>query len=158
MGRTPKTPSYKGLEPASERASAAARGSSRKTETRCEVVLRKVLWRAGARYRKNVRDLPGKPDVVFRGVRLAVFCDGDFWHGRNWDERRRKLAQGSNAGYWVAKIERNRQRDREHDRALQAEGWTVLRYWETDILADPQAIAEEILATLEGLDGPRGGA
>jgi DNA mismatch endonuclease (patch repair protein) len=91
----PRAPSYKGLEPASAAASAAARGSSRKADTRCEVKVRSLLWRAGARFRKNVTTLPGKPDIVFPGPRLAVFCDGDFWHGKDWDERRRRLARTS---------------------------------------------------------------
>lgn len=148
-------PSYKGLRPASERASAAARGSSRKSDTRCEVKLRSVLWRAGARFRKDVRSLPGRPDIVFPGLRLAVFCDGDFWHGKDWEERRRKLARGSNPSYWIAKIERNRERDRETTRNLEAAGWTVLRFWESDILRDTTAVAEEILAARERLDRDR---
>ena len=153
-----KTPSYDGLEPASEQASAAARGSSRKSDTRCELELRKTLWRAGARYRKNVASLPGKPDLVFPGARLAVFCDGDFWHGKDWEERRAKLAEGTNPGYWMAKIERNRERDREHTARLEAKGWTVLRFWESEIHECTEAVAEEILSTLETLDeeAPRG--
>lgn len=152
---TLQAPSYKGLRPASEHASAAARGSSRKSDTRCEVKLRRVLWHAGARYRKDVKTLPGRPDIVFPGPRLAVFCDGDFWHGKDWEERRRKLAEGSNPAYWIAKIERNRERDRETTRKLEEQGWAVLRYWESDIHGDPEAVAEEILATRERLDKAR---
>lgn len=79
---TRESPSYKGLVPSSEAASAAARASSRKTDTRCEVKIRSLLWRAGARFRKNVKTLPGKPDIVFPAAHLAIFCDGDFWHGK----------------------------------------------------------------------------
>ena len=155
---SPNAPSYKGLRPASKRASAAARGSSRKSDTRCEVKLRSVLWRAGARFRKDVRSLPGRPDIVFPGPRLAVFCDGDFWHGKDWEARRRKLARGNNPSYWIAKIERNRERDRETTGTLEAAGWTVLRFWESDILRDTAAVAEEILAVRERLDRDREGA
>lgn len=151
----PRIPSYKGLEPASARASAAARGSSRKTETRCEVRLRSVLWRAGLRFRKNVKGLPGKPDIVFPRQKLAVFCDGDFWHGRDWKARRQRLARGNNPDYWTAKISRNRERDRENTLKLEAEGWSVLRYWESDIHDDAKVIAKEILVTLRRLDNDR---
>jgi DNA mismatch endonuclease (patch repair protein) len=149
------SPSYKGLKPSSEAASAAARGSSRKEDTGCEVVLRSRLWRAGARFRKNVRNLPGKPDIVFSRPRLAVFCDGDFWHGKDWEERRQRLARGSNSGYWTAKIERNRERDRQHTQELEADGWTVLRFWESEIHGNPDAVVSRILAAIEGLDKSR---
>lgn len=148
----PEAPSYKGLEPASPRASASARGASRKSDTGCEVKLRSVLWRAGARFRKNVKDLPGKPDIVFPGPGLAVFCDGDFWHGKDWETRRQKLLKGNNPGYWIAKIERNRQRDQENTAKLEAEGWAVLRFWESEIHEDVEAVAQVVLGALEELD------
>jgi len=105
--------SYRGRKPASERASQAAKGSSKKTDTRPELMLSRALWSAGLRYRKNPSDLPGKLDVVFLGAKLAVFCDGDFWHGRDWEARQEKLTRGHNAEYWLAKIERSIQRDAE---------------------------------------------
>lgn len=144
-------PSYKGRRPASARASAAARGASRKTDTRCEVKLRSLLWRAGARFRKDVGALPGRPDIVFARAQLAVFCDGDFWHGKDWSRRRKKLARGTNAPYWVAKIEANRTRDRRHTAQLEASGWTVLRVWESAIHEAPVAVAREILRALQRL-------
>jgi DNA mismatch endonuclease (patch repair protein) len=150
-----RAPSYKGRRPASARASAAARGASRKTDTRCEVKLRSVLWRAGARFRKDVASLPGRPDIVFSRAKLAVFCDGDFWHGKDWSKRRKKLAAGANAPYWVAKIEANRARDRRHTTALEASGWTVLRVWESAIHAAPDAVAHDILRALSALDRRR---
>lgn len=140
--------SFHGRRPASERASAAARGASRKADTRCEVRLRSLLWRAGARFRKNVAELPGKPDVVFPRQRLAVFCDGDFWHGRDWERRRRRLAAGHNGDYWIAKIERNMERDRTNARRLEADGWTVLRLWEKEILDRPASVVDRVLRTL----------
>lgn len=142
------TPSYKGLRPASERASAAARGASRKTDTKCERLLRRKLWRAGYRFRKDYKDLPGRPDIVFIRARLAVFCDGDFWHGRDWERRKAKLESGTNASYWVAKIERNMQRDLCNTEALISAGWTVLRFWESQILWDVNAVADDIINAL----------
>lgn len=144
-----KAPSYQGLRPASRRASAAAKGSSRKADTRHERLLRSELWRAGCRFRKNLTGLPGKPDVVFPRVKLAVFCDGDFWHGRDWEERKRKLERGTNPKYWVRKIERNIERDGEHTRRLMDAGWSVMRVWESDVLADPRRIARLIIRELE---------
>lgn len=141
--KTPPT-SYKGRKPASARASAAARGSSKKTDTACEQALRSSLWEAGLRYRKHAADLPGRPDILFPKARIAVFCDGDFWHGRDWEARRRKLAAGSNAEYWLAKIRRNMERDRENTARLESLGWTVLRFWETDIRTGLPEIVRKI--------------
>ncbi len=141
-------PSYKGLRPASDRASAAAKGSSRKADTKHERLLRGELWRAGCRFRKNLAGLPGKPDIAFTRVKLAVFCDGDFWHGRDWEQRKAKLEGGSNPAYWVKKIERNIERDGENTRLLMDAGWSVMRVWESDILANPQEIARLIIREL----------
>lgn len=96
------------------------------------------------RFRKNVKSLPGIPDIVFSGQRVAVFCDGDFWHGRRWDEQKLKLARGNNAAYWLSKIESNIQRDLRNTELLEAAGWKVIRVWETDIKRDPQVIALSI--------------
>jgi DNA mismatch endonuclease (patch repair protein) len=86
------------------------RNKARSTEV--AFALRRQPWSLGLRYRSHAKDLPGKPDIVFRRQRLAVFVDGDFWHGRDWEARRRKLAAGHNASYWLAKIGYNRERDR----------------------------------------------
>ncbi len=136
-----KSPSFTNLKPASE-ASSQAKRHNRRTDTQHEKMLRRELWRMGLRYRKNVKTLPGKPDIVFGRARVAVFCDGDFWHGRNWKELESKLRQGTNAEYWLAKIESNIERDRLNTALLEADGWSVLRLWETDIKRDPQATAE----------------
>ncbi len=144
------TPSYVGLQPASANARKAAQGASRKRDTACELLLRRELRRLGVRsYRVACSDLPGKPDLVFRGMRLAVFCDGDFWHGRNLAERLAKLAVGHNPGYWVKKIQRNVERDRANELRLEAEGWQVLRFWETDIRSDPEAAARMVMEALD---------
>lgn len=148
-GRLPSwqaVPRFEHLRPASERASAAARGASRKRDTRCEVLLRRALWALGLRYRVDVGDLPGRPDVVFRGARVAVFCDGDYWHGRDLAQRLRKLARGHNAAYWVAKIQTNVARDRRHDTELARAGWTVQRFWESEIRRDAGAVASVVAA------------
>jgi DNA mismatch endonuclease (patch repair protein) len=145
----PATPiTYKGRKPASHQASATGRANSRKADTRCELLLRQTLWAAGYRYRKNTPNLPGRPDVVFPGPRVAVFVDGDFWHGRDWESRRRKLLAGSNPDYWVAKIERNIERDRETTSRLESMGWTVLRIWESEIRSAPMEVVQRIGATL----------
>lgn len=155
-----KTPSFGGLTPATPAASKAMSRNT-KTDTRCEVLLRSVLWRRGLRFRKNLAALPGKPDVAFSKQRVAVFCDGDFWHGKHWTARKRKLTRGHNAPYWVAKIAANMRRDRRNRRALEKDGWGVVRLWESDILADPQRAADAVevalrtKATASGTSGGR---
>lgn len=138
------TPRYDGLKPSSSRASAAARGSSRKASTKPELLLRRALWMKGRRYRNNRTDLPGVPDIVFPGARVIVFVDGDFWHGKNWRTRKAKLGCGHNAEYWIRKIERNIARDREQTRALRAAGWTVLRAWESEVSANIDTVVHRV--------------
>ena len=92
--------------------------------------------------------LPGKPDIVFPREAVAVFCDGDFWHGRNWAQKKERMLTGSNSTYWIAKIEANIGRDRRHNRQLDEQGWCVLRYWESDILNNPNAVADKIRAVV----------
>lgn len=139
----PKTPSYKDLKPASEISSRAKR-SNRHKDTKHEVELRRQLWRLGLRYRKNVDILPGKPDIVFTRAKVAIFCDGDFWHGRDWDNLRLKLEKGTNPEYWIAKIKSNIDRDLQNNTVLAEAGWLVIRLWETDIRKAPTMYAKEI--------------
>ena len=134
MVRPRSTPSFKGLLASSIKASATASASSRKRDTRCEIILRKELSRLGLRYRIATDSLPGKPDVVFIGPRVAIFCDGDFWHGRDLAVRIKKLEAGHNAPYWVAKIRTNVERDKRQTRSLESTGWLVLRFWESENL------------------------
>jgi DNA mismatch endonuclease, patch repair protein len=96
-----------------------------------EKKLRHALWDLGLRYRKNVKNLPGKPDIVLRKFRLAIFIDGEFWHGHNWEEKNHAIK--SNRGFWIPKIERNMQRDEEVNQDLTNSGWKVMRFWEQDI-------------------------
>lgn len=143
------TPSFRGLSSASANASRVARGSSKKADTKCELFLRRALWSRGLRYRLDPAGLPGKPDFVFKRRRVAVFCDGDFWHGRDLDDRLARLAQGHNAPYWVAKIRSNTERDRVNTARLESAGWRVMRLWETDILRDPAGAAARVAALVE---------
>ena len=136
----PASPSFQKLRPASEAASRSKR-ANRKQDSRHELLLRQELTKLGMRYRKYARDLPGKPDLVFRNAKVVVFCDGDFWHGRDWPRLRRRLLRRHNAPYWIAKISKNRQQDRQVSKRLELAGWTVIRIWETDILRNPAAIA-----------------
>lgn len=149
MARARQSADYRALKPASERASIAARGASKKSGTRCEVLLRKALWRLGLRYRLTPSSLPGKPDIVLPRHRVVIFCDGDFWHGRNLEQRLAKLRAGHNAAYWIAKVTQNVARDARRNAELAELGWLVLRAWETDILADAAGVAARLYRELE---------
>ncbi len=140
--------SFVGLTSSSARASRAAQGASRKSDTACEMLLRRAVFKLGLRYAIASDELVGKPDLVFRSARVAVFCDGDFWHGRDLEARLQKLAAGHNAPYWVAKIQSNVARDRARTATLEAAGWKVLRYWEGDIKKRAEQIALEIASTV----------
>ncbi len=116
-------------------------------DTRSEVLIRKVLWHRGMQFRKHIKNVPGKPDIVFTKVKLAVFCDGDFWHGHNWAIRGYGSLEQELARYsemWAAKIKRNIARDEYINNELRQTGWTVLRIWESDIKADIKACADQI--------------
>lgn len=101
--------------------------------TKIEVQLRKALWEKGYRYRKNYDQLTGKPDIVLTKYKIAIFCDGEFFHGKDWEILKPRLAKGRNPDYWIPKISRNRQRDEEVNQRLLFEGWTVIRFWGKDI-------------------------
>ena len=112
-------------------------------DTGIEVMLRKELWRRGLRgYRKNYKKLPGKPDIVFTKQKVAIFCDSEFWHGYDWENRKEWIK--TNREYWYPKIERNMQRDREINELLQKSGWVVLRFWGKEIKNDVKNCAETI--------------
>lgn len=105
-----------------------------------ELMLRKELWSRGLRYQKNVTKIFGKPDLVFKGKKVAVFCDSEFWHGYNWEERKKDFK--SHREFWIPKIERNIQRDIEVNEELHRQGWTVLRFWGNEIKKDVVACAD----------------
>ena len=103
-------------------------------DTGIELEFRKALWRKGYRYRKNYSKLPGKPDIAMPKYKLAIFCDSEFFHGKDWNESlHAQILRGSNAEFWEKKIIRNMERDREVNLELNDLGWTVLRFWGKDI-------------------------
>lgn len=116
--------------------------------TRPEIALRKCLSARGLRYRLHRRSLPGCPDIVFVKHKLAVFCDGDFWHGKNWRSRKANGEFKVRKGYWVGKIEGNIARDRRLRKKLKAMGWQVIRVWESDIHKDVEGVAGKITKAL----------
>jgi len=121
----------------------------RSNNTKPEILLRKALWHKGLRFRVHYRLLPGKPDIVFTKAKIAVFCDGDYWHGHNWAIRGLPSLEAELAGYsdyWRNKILGNMKRDAENTNKLESEGWTVLRFWESDIKRDSLHCADVVEA------------
>ena len=110
--------------------------------TKIEVLLRKELWSRGLRYQKNSKKVFGNPDIVFIGKKVAVFCDSEFFHGYDWENKQKEIK--SNRDFWIPKIERNMQRDKEVNETLEKSGWTVLRFWGNDIKKNLQTCADEI--------------
>ena len=117
-------------------------------DTSIELVLRKALWAKGYRYRKNYKSLPGTPDIVLTKYKIAIFCDSEFFHGKDWHTLMPKLQKGTNSNYWISKIERNMERDQEKDKVLLFEGWTVIHIWGKDILKNTDEcirVIEEVI-------------
>ena len=106
----------------------------RSKDTSIELRLRKALWHKGYRYRKNYKALPGSPDIVLTKYKIAVFCDSEFFHGKDWEVLKVRLEMGHNPEYWIKKIERTRSRDWENDKKLLCLGYTVIHFWGRDIL------------------------
>lgn len=111
-------------------------------DSKIEILLRKELWERGLRYRKNTNKVFGHPDIAFIGKKIAVFCDSEFWHGFNWEEKKKEIK--SNKEFWIKKIERNMERDIEVNTRLKEEGWIVLRFWGKDIKKDTAKCADII--------------
>lgn len=116
--------------------------SNKSTGTKPELVLAKAMWALGLRYRKNSRSIFGKPDFSFKKYKVAVFVDGEFWHGKDWEQRKAEIK--GNREFWIAKIERNIRRDMEVTGRLKAEGWTVLRFWSNDVVKNAGCHAEKV--------------
>lgn len=112
-----------------------------------ELLLRRALWSKGIRYRKNVKSVYGHPDIAFIGKKVAVFCDSEFWHGQDWENRKKDFK--SHQEFWIPKIERNIQRDLDVTKRLKEDGWTVLRFWGKEIKKNPNMCAEHIAEVLE---------
>lgn len=96
-----------------------------------EVLLSKALWHKGLRYRLNCKTLPGCPDIAITKYKIAVFVDGEFWHGYNWEEKKTRIK--SNREYWIPKIEENIARDIKNDQLLQLMGWNTLHFWDKEV-------------------------
>lgn len=111
-------------------------------DSKIEILLRKELWNRGLRYRKNCKKIFGHPDIAFSGKKIAIFCDSEFWHGYDWDNRKNDFR--SNQDFWIPKIERNMQRDNEVNQTLADSGWIVLRFWGNDIKRDVSGCANII--------------
>lgn len=102
-------------------------------DTKIEIILRKALWKKGIRYRKNYNKIPGKPDIAITKYKIAIFCDSEFFHGKDWEQLQMQIKRGRNPDFWVEKISRNRERDSEVDMQLRALDWEVIRFWGRDI-------------------------
>jgi len=111
--------------------------------TKPEILFKKAIWNAGLRYRSNQRKLPGKPDITFIKYKLLIFIDGSFWHGHDWGSRRKEIK--SNRAFWIPKIERNMQRDREINRHYLSRGWRVLRFWDFEVKNELGVCVQKVL-------------
>lgn len=116
-------------------------------DSEIELLLRAELRNRNIRYRKNANDIIGKPDIVFKGKKIAIFCDSEFWHGYDWNKKRLEIK--SNQDFWIPKLERNMQRDKEVNEMLEKDGWTVLRFWGNEIKKDLNRCADIIEAEVK---------
>ncbi len=108
-----------------------------------ETALAKALWHRGIRYRKNYRKLPGSPDIAITTAKVAVFVDGEFWHGEDWENRKARLK--SNREYWIEKIEENIARDKRNNKSLQKMGWIPIHFWEKEVIKHLDDCVETVL-------------
>lgn len=116
----------------------------RSKNTEIECILRKALWKKGYRYRKHYSKIPGKPDIVLTKYKIAIFCDGEFFHGKDWEVQRKRIEKSNNSDYWIMKIEKNIRRDEDINRRLRAMGWVVLRFWGKDIKNNTESCIKTI--------------
>lgn len=117
-------------------------------DTSIELLLRKSLWNKGYRYRKNYKALPGSPDIVLTKYKIAIFCDSEFFHGKDWEILKLRLEKGKNPDFWIKKIERNRSRDCENDKKLLFLGYTVIHFWGQDIINHTDECLQAIEETI----------
>jgi len=117
-------------------------------DTSIECKLRKALWKKGYRYRKNYKKAPGTPDIALTKYKIAIFCDGEFFHGKDWEILKLRLEKGDNSEYWIKKISRNRERDDEVNKRLLFMGWTVIRFWGNDIKKKTEECIKVIQETI----------
>lgn len=119
--------------------------------SKIETKLAKALWKKGYRYRKNNKTVFGKPDLTFKKYKIAIFCDSEFWHGKDWENR--KHDHKSNIKFWHQKIERNIERDKEVNKKLLKDGWTILRFWGKEIEKDLLSCVGKIEQAIENEKG-----
>lgn len=112
-----------------------------------ETALAKALWHAGVRYRKNYKKIPGSPDIAIPKYKIAVFVDGEFWHGENWAERKKKLKR--NSDYWIEKIEENIARDKRNDEKLIGMGWTPIHFWEKEVKTELDRCVNKVIDQIQ---------
>lgn len=124
----------------------------RSKDTAIEVKFRKALWNKGFRYRKNCKDLPGKPDIVLTKYKIAIFCDSEFFHGKDWEVLKLQLEKGNNSEFWINKISGNLERDDEVNKQLMFMGWTVIRFWGKDIIKKTDECVKVIEETIFDLE------
>ena len=122
-------------------------GKIKSQNTKPELKLKKALWNLGYRYRKNVKKLPGSPDIVFSKHQLAIFVDGEFWHGYNWSDKKTRIK--TNREFWIPKIERNIQRDKLNNKLLINDGWHVIRFWEHELKKDFEGCLKKVIVYLQ---------
>ncbi len=119
----------------------------RSDKTSPEILLQKLLRSKCIKFKKCDRDLPGKPDIVILNKKLAIFIDGEFWHGYRWQEKKKKIR--ANREYWIPKIEKNILRDKQSNKKLKKMGWKVLRFWQQQIIKDPLKCLKKIKVALK---------
>ena len=112
-----------------------------------EVALAKALWNQGVRYRKNYKAVPGSPDIAITKTKVAVFIDGEFWHGEDWENRKKKLK--SNREYWIEKIEENMARDQRNDKLLIEMGWLPIHFWEKEVKKDLDGCVNKVIDAMQ---------
>lgn len=122
-------------------------GKIRGKNTKPELAFRKALYASGYRYRVDYKKLIGKPDIVLNKYKTAIFIDGEYWHGYNWKERKPKVK--TNREFWIAKIERNIQRDKEVNAELEQLGYKVFRFWETEVKKELDLCLAKVIEHLQ---------
>lgn len=122
-------------------------------DTKAEILLRKKLWHNGFRYRKNYKELPGKPDIVLTKYKICIFIDSEFFHGKGFEDGyeskkysslKEQLSNSNNSAFWLEKIRRNMKRDQEVERELVGLGWTVIRFWSKDVIKEPDICLQTV--------------
>lgn len=119
----------------------------KRKDTKIELMLRKSLWKNGLRYRVDCKDIFGSPDIAIKKYKIAVFCDSEFFHGYNWESQKENIK--SNKEYWISKIERNMQRDKNVNKILKDNGWLVIRFWGFEIIKDVERCTQKIIESIQ---------